>query len=147
MKVVIVCPKFSKLGDSNFILSLCLGLLDMFSINPTKCSLWLCFAVLSHIACILPYIFPLTHLFSTLIFHCLWTHFNLVPISNEIPPSSVTDDVFNPFSWASPQHLELLVLETFSSSMNLITPMYLPWFFSYESNCSFSFHITTFTSP
>lgn len=144
MKVVIVCTKFSKLGDSNFTLSLYLGLHDMISISPTKCSLWLCFAILSHIACILLYIiFPLMYLLSTLIFHSLWTHFNLVPFchhSNEIPPSSVTDDAFNPFSWASPQYLELLVLETFSSSMNLITPMYLPWFFSYESDCSFSFH-------
>lgn len=143
MKVLIVCPKFSKLGDSNFILSLYLGLHDMFSINPTKCSLWFCFAILSHVACSLLYItFPLMYLLSTLVFHSLWFGSH----SNVIPPSSVTDDVFNPFFWASPQHLELLLLKTFSSSTNLITPMYLPWFFSYESDYSFSFPFTMFTA-
>lgn len=148
---VMICPNFSKLGDSNFILSLYLGLHDMISINPTKCSLWPCFAILSHIVCILLYItFSLTYLLSTLIFHSFWTHFNLVPFchhSNEILPSSVTDESFNPFSWASPHYLEILDLETLSSSMNRITPMYLPWYFSYESDCSFSFHFSRLTAP
>lgn len=87
----IVCSKFAKLGDSDFILSLYFGLHDVISNNPTKCCLWLCFATSSCFACILVFIlFALTYALSTLASHCSRIHFNLVPIchhSNETPPS------------------------------------------------------------